>query len=173
MSVAFNRAVAVELNRPVTYDPFDLGDLDNEINDLKPEMTEHEKHLLYLLKAAIEQSYRGTKPAPKVYFAQSESGQVKIGYTAGSLKSRAASLQTGSPHKIEMKAAIYGAGHSVERSLHQMFSVDRMKGEWFKASPELEKIIKDHPIKEEQNPLPCRCELCQKITLPAPEDVTF
>ncbi len=179
MGIAFNRAVAVELTRPYRTDPFDIGELDDEIRDLKVEMSSHEAHLLYLLKCGLERAKTGIQPNyPKVYFAQSDDGQVKIGYTATSLKARTAALQNGNPHKIEMKAAIHGARQSLERRLHKQFSASRLKGEWFSPTPELLKIMADHPPSDTPPATPCECDLCQAMRatvdlLPLADEIPF
>jgi hypothetical protein len=73
-----------------------------------------------------------------IYFATArEFNRVKIGYTAGSGKSRLPFLQTGCPTKVVIEAETEG-GREVESALHQAFAPWRKQGEWFELSPVIE-----------------------------------
>lgn len=77
-----------------------------------------------------------TYPGSVVYFIGSRRGElVKIGFAAD-LTSRLRHLQTGSPVKLEVLAAIAG-GVSLERDYHRQFGDQRERGEWFRRSPEI------------------------------------
>jgi len=70
-----------------------------------------------------------------VYFIQAvNSGLVKIGYvTSGSIESRLKSLQTGSPEKLVLRAAIATRFPvEAELGLHKIFRFARSHGEWFR-----------------------------------------
>jgi hypothetical protein len=75
-----------------------------------------------------------------IYFAQEDSGHIKIGYTEGEPEARIKSLQTGSPTPITLLLAIEG-DRAAENGLHQRFSKHRLCGEWFKPSPEIVSYI--------------------------------
>jgi len=64
---------------------------------------------------------------------------VKIGKTLD-IKKRLASLQTGNPHELRVLCALEG---DREREMHEMFSSDRICGEWFCWSPEMESFLAD------------------------------
>lgn len=76
-----------------------------------------------------------------VYFMCPEGadGPIKIGnsiWPVGRLRSH----QAGSPVRLEIIAAAPGDCRH-ERALHDIFAVDRMHGEWFRASPALLALI--------------------------------
>lgn len=63
---------------------------------------------------------------------------MKIGVsTLGGLEDRIGGIQTGNPWCLDLLAVRFG-DYAMERTLHRKFSKDRMKGEWFASSPELE-----------------------------------
>ena len=76
-----------------------------------------------------------------IYFIQQGTdGPIKIGYTSGSVERRISTLQTASPEKLHLIAK--GNGTKVNESmLHQMFSDERLNGEWFKPSERLIEYI--------------------------------
>lgn len=72
-----------------------------------------------------------------VYFIKSEkTHEVKIGFTAGAIEKRMASLQTAHPCKLKLMAIIPGSMEH-ENSLHEKFDSIRLHGEWFRPSPDL------------------------------------
>jgi len=78
-----------------------------------------------------------------VYFIRAgETGAVKIGYVqAGrSIERRLVDLQVGNPDELHLLAVAEG-GPALERKLHRAFSESRIRGEWFKWSPLLAKVI--------------------------------
>jgi ribosomal protein S27E len=78
----------------------------------------------------------------RVYFVSSDQANapVKIGYTTTGTKTRIGSLQTGNPHKLRSLAEIEGK-QQLESALHKIFSGQKLTGEWFARSPELEALI--------------------------------
>lgn len=76
-----------------------------------------------------------------IYFIRpAMSSLVKIGHTRGSVTERLNSLQTGSPDRLIL-LGITDGDKKTEQWLHWKFDVDRVKGEWFRMSPTLAKII--------------------------------
>jgi hypothetical protein len=73
-----------------------------------------------------------------VYFIEG-SGLIKIGYTEN-LRIRLASLQTGSPVKLNLLASIPG-DKLKETELHTRFAADRRHGEWFAFSAEIKAFL--------------------------------
>jgi T5orf172 domain len=74
-----------------------------------------------------------------VYLIQAgDRGPVKIGSTrdANSLRSRLATLQTGSPERLFIRAVGSG-GSTREGELHKRFRHLRLYGEWFRVDEEL------------------------------------
>tara|TARA_R100001510_G_scaffold51952_1_gene52258 strand:+ start:315 stop:827 length:513 start_codon:yes stop_codon:yes gene_type:complete len=59
-----------------------------------------------------------------------ETNLYKIGYTAGSPKTRMESLQTGCPHKLVLFEHMNGSIEK-EKWLHETFKEYRKQGEWF------------------------------------------
>ena len=71
-----------------------------------------------------------------IYFIESESGHVKIGYTRNNVNGRLAALQGGNPHKLFLRKTIEG-DIVQENLIHKKFSHLRCKGEWFKLERDL------------------------------------
>ena len=71
-----------------------------------------------------------------VYFIRDAGGDVKIGYSERDPFGRLATMQTGNPRALTLLATIPG-DRSVERELHDKFSPLRVRGEWFRGTPEL------------------------------------
>jgi hypothetical protein len=66
-----------------------------------------------------------------VYFVQAEGGgPVKIGYTEGEPEKRVTALQTASPVRLHLVTYTVG-DRAKEREIHNMFSRNRLNGEWF------------------------------------------
>lgn len=77
-----------------------------------------------------------------VYFITNREQNVcKIG-VARNVKARLASLQTASPAKLTLEAALPGSVE-LEQDLHARFSACRLKGEWFAITDELDALIKE------------------------------
>lgn len=71
----------------------------------------------------------------RVYFLQAASGSIKIG-TAINVKRRLREFSTGVPAEHELLASIPG-GRALEQELHRSLSHLHIRGEWFRAEPEL------------------------------------
>lgn len=72
-----------------------------------------------------------------IYFMRSgENGPIKIGFTGNTPMARLSALQTGNPEPLNLIAAIPGVRED-ETRLHERFAALRIKGEWFRADPEL------------------------------------
>ncbi len=69
----------------------------------------------------------------RVYFIRSGDGSIKIG-TSANVQRRLAALQSANPTRLELIGDVAG-GHALERQLHVELAVDRLHGEWFRASP--------------------------------------
>lgn len=79
-------------------------------------------------------------PQRYVYFVGPENGPVKIG-TAFEPVARVAELQTGNAEHLWFWAVCEG-GLSLERTYHEKFAADRIRGEWFARTPALEREMK-------------------------------
>jgi len=71
------------------------------------------------------------------YFILAENGQIKIGRTTN-LPKRLQGLATMIPMEIEL----LGVTDIAEKEVHAKFAEQRINGEWFQTSPELEHYIK-------------------------------
>lgn len=111
--------------------------------DLIAEMVRTETRsaaLRWRYEDAETEAHKTRAPAPRtgepsVYFIADEDGYVKIG-TARNVNSRLASLQTASRQKLIVLGFTPG-NHEDERRYHEMFAVDRVRGEWFRPSVKL------------------------------------
>lgn len=75
-----------------------------------------------------------------VYFVRADScDTVKIGQALRPLR-RLSDLQIGSPVKLSIETAFL-ADLEMEKRIHKRFSGCRLRGEWFKTTPELNKLI--------------------------------
>lgn len=76
-----------------------------------------------------------------VYFVRAEESQrVKIGFTATEPAARVASLQTGSPERLRLVAAVPGS-LELERALHELLRGSRIHGEWFGNTEEVKALL--------------------------------
>lgn len=79
------------------------------------------------------------RPTSHVYFIRA--GQaIKIG-VSGNVRDRLSALQIGHPDKLELMGSIAGTVVT-EAAIHTAFAPDRLRGEWFRASPGLVAFIK-------------------------------
>ena len=77
-----------------------------------------------------------------VYFVQEgDAGPIKIG-RASRAEARLARIQTGSSHELRLLCAVPGAS-VLERSFHVAFARDRLRGEWFRPTPELLRLVRE------------------------------
>ncbi len=76
-----------------------------------------------------------------VYFLRpiGQAGPIKIGCSKEPMK-RLRSVEIWSPLMLEVVAAVPG-GHADESVLHQMFGDNRLHGEWFDITPELQSVL--------------------------------
>ena len=91
--------------------------------------------------AVYEGVHAGEAGEGWVYFIGPTNGPIKIGVTAGDPSHRVKGLQTGNPEKLAVIAKTRG-GAALERAYHDIFSQNRLTGEWFKRTPQLEGLIK-------------------------------
>jgi hypothetical protein len=76
-----------------------------------------------------------------VYFITCrERGICKIGY-AQNAKARRSSLQTASPTRLVLEATLPGS-RELERKFHERFAEQRLSGEWFRITDELDALIR-------------------------------
>lgn len=76
-----------------------------------------------------------------------ENGLVKIGYTrtVKSCKLRLTDLQIGCPYPLKLIALVPKGTQRMERELHKAFSDLKVRGEWFKPFPALNRIRQKYP----------------------------
>lgn len=89
-----------------------------------------------------------------VYFVEG-AGLVKIGFATFPVE-RFMGMLTSCPIPLSLLASMPG-GPRVEAELHRRFAADRMHGEWFRRSPDLDAVIASAPVQygdEFQNRLP-------------------
>lgn len=79
-----------------------------------------------------------------VYFITArEVGMVKIGCAYEPAR-RMAHMQTMSPCELALEAIFPGA-YQEEKELHLQFASQRVRGEWFRITPEIEAVIASAP----------------------------
>lgn len=66
---------------------------------------------------------------------------VKIGFTTKSVSARIKALQTGCPDELRLICSA-PATRLEEQTVHNTFAACRVKGEWFRASPQLTRFIR-------------------------------
>lgn len=76
-----------------------------------------------------------------VYFL-SDGEFIKIGF-ATDWQARIKGLQVANPRTLTPLLVLEGS-HRFERQLHQLFKAHRVKGEWFRPSPEIAEYVSDH-----------------------------
>jgi len=81
-----------------------------------------------------------------VYFIQESAiGAIKIGAT-GNLKRRLDMLRVHSPHEVSVLACVPG-DERLEKYLHDRFRSSRIRGEWYRATPELFVCIEELKVR--------------------------
>lgn len=79
-----------------------------------------------------------------IYFVQAQNLKlIKIGHAKGSVASRLASLQTGSPDRLVLLGAMAGT-RTDEQALHAEFKYAHSHGEWFRPVPDLIALAARH-----------------------------
>jgi hypothetical protein len=73
-----------------------------------------------------------------VYFIQVR-GMVKIGFSSMILN-RMSKLASSSPTRVQVLAIMLG-GRDTERKIHETLATDRIKGEWFRRSDDVRRMI--------------------------------
>jgi hypothetical protein len=98
---------------------------------------------LVLLKANAERSMSDAKDGScVVYFVQeSGMGAIKIGAT-GNLKHRIDILRVSSPYEMRVLAQVPG-DERLEKYVHHCFHSFRIRGEWYRSTPELLACIEE------------------------------
>jgi tRNA isopentenyl-2-thiomethyl-A-37 hydroxylase MiaE len=82
-----------------------------------------------------------------IYFVTArEVGRVKIGY-AKEPQARFVSIQTHSPVTLVLERVCEGNAEE-EARLHERFAADRVRGEWFVITPEIERFLESLPRHE-------------------------
>lgn len=76
-----------------------------------------------------------------IYFIRDEAGYIKIGY-ATNVSYRMNALQTASRQKLTLLARVPGSTLD-EKALHRRFRAARVRGEWFRPTPELRAYISE------------------------------
>lgn len=76
-----------------------------------------------------------------IYFIRDSTGAIKIGYTSNNIKARLANLQTANSNPLTVLKVIEGTLED-EKEWHKKFEKDKIKGEWFKSTKELQKAIR-------------------------------
>lgn len=82
-----------------------------------------------------------------IYFAQSENGSIKIGYTRKSAMGRIGALKSAMSEKITLLATMPGS-LKTEKALHKKFSAYCVGGEWFNPDKSILVFIEENSIKE-------------------------
>jgi excisionase family DNA binding protein len=77
-----------------------------------------------------------------VYFAQAESGPIKVGVSK-SPNQRIAEIQTGNSERVRLLGVVVG-DRKTERAVHAQFASLRLHGEWFRPAEELLEFIKQN-----------------------------
>jgi hypothetical protein len=77
-----------------------------------------------------------------VYLIDDGAYSYKIGYARDPEK-RLKLLQCGHPDQLRIAAVVEGTKRT-ERELHELFSGDRLRGEWFRKSREIDGYFEEH-----------------------------
>ena len=78
--------------------------------------------------------------APQVYFIGGASGPIKIGFSMNPAE-RLADIARHHPGRLKLLAVIAG-DQAAEAHLHARFEASRVRGEWFRRTPDLVALIK-------------------------------
>ena len=77
------------------------------------------------------------RPTVRTYFVRCASGYVKIGRSCNP-EARLRELQAANPEPLVLLHVIEG---DQERRLHRQFAAHRVTGEWFRPTPEMERLM--------------------------------
>src|SRR5579863_2370862 len=89
-----------------------------------------------------------------VYFLQSETGSIKIGYTTN-LRARIHHLKSGTDRPLKLLATVRG-NKNAEAHIHQLLSAHRLSGEWFSPHPDVLEVV-TRVLAEGAQWLPAEC----------------
>jgi hypothetical protein len=102
----------------------------------------HAKGEEYRAVMGVLADWRDAAPGVWLYaFQVGHSGPVKIGWTGKPLK-RFETLQQANPEPLRM-LAVWAGSQQEERAIHLAFPEFRLRGEWFRADPELVDFVRD------------------------------
>jgi hypothetical protein len=88
-----------------------------------------------------------TREYKTLYFVQAQiSKAVKIGTTTFPVCVRLAQLQTGNHEQLEVIMSIESVDPYLESDLHSLFSKDKIRGEWFRYTPEMRDFIERNKL---------------------------
>lgn len=126
--------------------PRPLADLlGQDRKEQKTRTAEESRRVIQHFARRINAARSGRKPrtwgAPSVvYFIRcAEAARIKIGTTTN-LERRLASIQAGTPLRIELLVTLTGDSR-IEKKIHAQFAHLRVHGEWFEAAPDLLEYI--------------------------------
>lgn len=75
-----------------------------------------------------------------IYFAQVQSGPIKIGYTEKSIQQRLSCLRTGHYEELKLLGSVVGTFDDEQR-LHRLVGSSKIRGEWFYPSTEVLALV--------------------------------
>jgi len=79
-----------------------------------------------------------------IYFIESESGHIKVGYCDSNIYDRLCNMKTMNPFKLTLLKVIPGE-RKEETEILKKFSNFIVRGEWFRADKEIYRFIKEQP----------------------------
>lgn len=111
----------------------------------------HERHSRFDIRSEGKRAPRAArldreqKEPCDLYFIESQCQEkfIKIGI-ASNIFERLSKLQVSSPYELKLLKLVKDAAH-LEREIHREFSSSRVRGEWFRRSPELLELIESFP----------------------------
>jgi hypothetical protein len=98
------------------------------LEELRLFMAERDWNSEWAIDEIVHHDFRD---AGWVYFAEAD-GATKIGFSKDNPDGRVSALQGGNPHPLKLIVAVPG-DRRMEKHLHQMFYLYRLKGEWFRS----------------------------------------
>jgi hypothetical protein len=89
---------------------------------------------------SIEKAIRLHTPGVVYVIQSGDRDLFKIGFTSDTPRARLEELQTGNPDTLHLCAWGHGTRHD-EQALHLWFEDDRVRGEWFRGSDGVHRLI--------------------------------
>jgi hypothetical protein len=88
----------------------------------------------------------------ELYFIECQCAErhIKIGISSN-IHSRLVNMRASCPYELTLLKAVDGGAH-LEIELHQRFAADRVRGEWFRRTPDLLAYIESLPTPPEPEP---------------------